>query len=53
MVRQMNKLYKPVELVRRQEQKDGHVEGDEAEITNGGVTFKELLELWYSMWLIY
>ena len=28
-----------------QEQKDGHVEGDEAEITNGGVMFKVLLEL--------
>ena len=28
-----------------QEQKDGHVEGDEAKITNGGVTFKVLLEL--------
>ena len=28
-----------------QEQKDGHIEGDEAEITNGGVMFKVFLEL--------
>ena len=28
-----------------QKHKDGHVEGDEAEITNGGMMLKVLLEL--------